>query len=146
MKTLFGFGLLGCLAVSACAASQAPVVAPAASGGCQGPVTIARQADVSSVGRLCATIDGDLRIIGTSLTSLDGLDGVHSVHNVVIQNNPMLTNVAGLRGLRTVMRVTVKDNPSLTSLDGLDRLGEMSGVATRTSSSIREPTRTASGS
>ena len=102
MKKLYGFGLLGCLAVSACASSQAPAAMPAdvfASGDCQGPVTIAREADVHSVGRLCKVIDGDLRIVGTALTTLDGLGGVQSVRHLVIRNNPRLTSIAGLRGV-----------------------------------------------
>ena len=139
MKKLCGFGLLGCLAVSACASSQAPAASPSeafAAGHCQGPVTITRQADVGSVGRLCKVIDGDLRIVGTTLTTLDGLGGVQSVHHLVIRNNPRLTSITGLRAVHASTGVTLMDNPLLagvrgnagTTLSEREQVGSRSGT------------------
>ena len=132
MKHLLGFTLLGCLAASACASPQPPQTAATASRpatrSCQGPVTIARKADLTSVGRWCATIDGDLRIVETDLTNVDGLDHLESVRNLIVLNNAKLASLEGLRGLRAATGVTVVGNPSLKSLDGLEGLSKLRDV------------------
>jgi len=131
MKHLLGFTLLGCFASSACASPPPPQTAATVSRSarsCQGPVTIARRADLTSVGRWCATIDGDLRIVETDLTNLDGLDHIQSVRNLIVLNNANLASLEGLRGLRAAVGVTLMGNPSLKSLDGLDGLSKLRDI------------------
>jgi hypothetical protein len=91
-------------------------------------VTIARKADLTSVGRWCASIDGDLRIVETDLTNVDGLDHLQSVRNLIVLNNANLASLEGLRGLRAATGVTLMGNPSLRSLDGLDGLSKLRDI------------------
>jgi hypothetical protein len=122
-------GLVGCLVASVCAGSEATRAARAVDEvverHCSGPVTIARQSDVRSVGAFCNVIDGDLRIAGTDVTSLDGLEGVRSVRNLVVINNPKLASLHGLSGLRDARAITVMGNPVLTTLSGLEGLATL---------------------
>jgi hypothetical protein len=132
MKHLLGFTLFGCLAASACASPQpsqtAATASRSATRSCQGPVTIARKADLTSVGTWCATIDGDLRIVETDLTNLDGLDHLQSVRNLIVLNNANLASLEGLRGLRAATGVTLMGNPSLKSREGLEGLRELRDI------------------
>lgn len=130
MKHSALLGLLTSFIVSACGATtRAPESATnEIAGRCSGPVTVRTQSDVRSIGTMCRSIDGDLRVLGANVTNLDGLEGLRSVSYVVIAENPHLQNVRGLRGLISARGITVMDNPELQSLEGLEHVAPREGV------------------
>jgi len=94
---------------------------------CHGPVDIHGQADLGILTG-CESIDGDLRITGTTLSSLSGLERIRSVGYLVISDNPSLTSIEGLSGLKSAAGVTINANPRLASLSGLEQVRSLDGL------------------
>ena len=94
---------------------------------CAGPVDVQTVEDVRALSA-CTTIDGDLRILSTSLTDLSGLERLVSVRNLVVADNAALVDLAGLDGLRHADGIAIYNNPKLTSLRALGAVQVLEGV------------------
>ena len=68
-------------------------------------------------------IDGELSIIGTSLTNLEGLNNIESFNSLTISNNALLTTIEDL-GMEGIIanEINITDNPLLESLEGLSNV------------------------
>ena len=77
----------------------------------------------------CTEIEGELSIVGNSITNLNGLSHITKVFDLIISNCGQLTNLSGLSSLHTVENnLGIFFNDNLKSLNGLENLETIDGI------------------
>jgi len=83
------------------------------------------------------TINGDLRIMESSLTNLSGLGALASLGgNFIVSNNAALTTLAGLGPITSVDWLSIGENATLTNLNALNMVGSVAGNLSITSNPV----------
>ncbi len=99
---------------------------------CQQNYTFTSQIDINYFPLVypnCNEIEGNVTIMGSSITNLDGLSMVSSIGGgLSIRSNSSLTSLTGLEGVTSIgVGLEIRDNAVLISLTGLESLASIGG-------------------
>ncbi len=73
-------------------------------------------------------IDGDLRIIGTSISSLQGLDNLQACEQLLISDNASLEDVSAISSLQSVGHLTIAGNSKIRDITAIRNIAQMESL------------------